>query len=234
MGDTGDVVQEPPRRWWTRPLTLLFWVHGLGALVSFLVFSYQYVREAGFWSWLLLGEVVPMVKATVWEVFVVIALVQPAPAVRASDAWWASHYADLFQAVDNSERGSLRASYRAGPTGDATVSVALHMTADGGVVQVVIPEGALSVSNGSGALGPVDSAVLVTMRDHDFDGIPDDYRHDDGASLGYDGRLAEKQFTELTSSPEHQGIMAVWHVAVSFCVNYFLDGVNTALPVNPG
>jgi len=56
---------------------LLGWFHGLGSGLAFLVFSYQYARQHGFVSWLLLGEIIPMLKAIVWEVFLVLALVAP-------------------------------------------------------------------------------------------------------------------------------------------------------------
>lgn len=52
----------------------LLGIHFIGAMISFMVFSYQYTREHGFVSWLLLGEIVPAMKSIVWEVFLVTAL----------------------------------------------------------------------------------------------------------------------------------------------------------------
>jgi len=56
--------------------TSLIGIHLIGVGISFAVFSYQYAREHGIMSWLIFGEVVPALKSVVWEVFLVIALIQ--------------------------------------------------------------------------------------------------------------------------------------------------------------
>lgn len=56
--------------------TSLIGIHLIGVGISFAVFSYQYAREHGFMSWLIFGEVVPALKSVVWEVFLVVALIQ--------------------------------------------------------------------------------------------------------------------------------------------------------------
>jgi len=63
----------------------LLGIHGAGTVASFIWFSYQYAREHGFLSWLLLGEVIPLLKACVWEVFVVLALVGSGSEFAADD-----------------------------------------------------------------------------------------------------------------------------------------------------
>lgn len=58
----------------------LIYLHFIGFGPSFLYFNYCYAREHGFWSWLFFGEVIPSLKALVWEYFVVVALVaSPSP-----------------------------------------------------------------------------------------------------------------------------------------------------------
>jgi hypothetical protein len=44
-------------------------VYGIGLGISGAVFNWQYAREQGFWRWLLLGEVVSTLKATIWPYY---------------------------------------------------------------------------------------------------------------------------------------------------------------------
>jgi len=59
---------------------LLMGVHVVGAFVSFFVFSYQFAREHGFFTWLFFGEIVPFLKSLVWEFYLIGSLILQSPA----------------------------------------------------------------------------------------------------------------------------------------------------------
>ena len=62
----------------------LLYLHGLGVGPAFLYYNYSYAREHGFVSWLFLGEIIPSLKALLWEYFLVAALFS-SPAQYAQD-----------------------------------------------------------------------------------------------------------------------------------------------------
>jgi hypothetical protein len=48
---------------------VLITLYGIGVAIAVPVFNWQYARENGFWRWLLLGEVVATLKATIWPYY---------------------------------------------------------------------------------------------------------------------------------------------------------------------
>lgn len=44
-------------------------LYGVGGMLSFVYFSWQFIKENDFITYLLLGEIVPICKAVVWPVF---------------------------------------------------------------------------------------------------------------------------------------------------------------------
>ena len=57
----------------------LLGVHIVGSFVAFFIFSYQFAREHGFFTWLFFGEIVPFFKSLVWEIFLIASLVSHTP-----------------------------------------------------------------------------------------------------------------------------------------------------------
>lgn len=49
-------------------------IYQVGCLLSFMIFSYQYAREHGFFAWLFFGEIVPALKSVAWPVFLLMGL----------------------------------------------------------------------------------------------------------------------------------------------------------------
>ena len=48
--------------------------HSIGAMLAFMYFSWQYAKENGFLAWLFFGEIVPVLKSLVWEIYLLIAI----------------------------------------------------------------------------------------------------------------------------------------------------------------
>jgi len=55
---------------------IIFITHTIGSIIAFFVYSYQYIRDYGFISWLFFGEILILLKASIWELFLVLALIQ--------------------------------------------------------------------------------------------------------------------------------------------------------------
>jgi hypothetical protein len=71
-------------------------VYLAGLAVSMLIFNYQYAREHGFMDWLVLGEVVPSLKSTIWPYYLVRGLVEPrSTPARLSDTREGLHTTDI-------------------------------------------------------------------------------------------------------------------------------------------
>lgn len=67
MGD----LQKKARNWMLSILWLIVMAYGWVAFLGFVpYFNWQYAKQHGFVNWLLLGEVVPTLKAIVWPYFV--------------------------------------------------------------------------------------------------------------------------------------------------------------------
>jgi len=44
-------------------------VYGIGSMIAFMYFSWQFAQQNGFLAWLLLGMLVPAIKAAVWPIW---------------------------------------------------------------------------------------------------------------------------------------------------------------------
>lgn len=230
------------RRMFSSLGSFLIGVHFIGAGISFLVFSYQYAREHGFVSWLVLGEVVPALKAIVWEVFLVLALIQGPVQNQVvtsitEDFWWMSEYPILVRVVNTADDSFLTASYRAGSEGKREVRLSLFTTSDGGLVlRTELPKESLfTIDPETGKQVPGTMPTVVTIRDHNLDGAPDDFYIQVGDSemeIGPSDKeeLTPDGFVKFRDSPDHQFILIKWSIGIAFCVNHFLHGVDSVFP----
>jgi hypothetical protein len=50
-------------------LSPLWYAYFVGAMIAFPYFNYKYAKENGFMNWLMLGEIVPSMKAMAWPAF---------------------------------------------------------------------------------------------------------------------------------------------------------------------
>ena len=230
------------RRMFSSLGSFLIGVHLIGAGISFLLFSYQYVIQHGFVSWLIFGEVVPALKALVWEAFLILALTQgPAqnvtPTSVTQDFWWLSEYPALVEAVNTAEHSSLTTSYRAGPEGEREVKLSLSTTSEGGLILATgLPrESSFTIDPDTGEQIPGTMPITLIIRDHDLNGWPDDWYAKSGdvemdRDLLYGEELTDDGFIKFRASPDHQFILMKWVIGIAFCVNHFLHGVDSALP----
>lgn len=52
-------------------LTVFLFIYSLGVCLSLVYFNLEYAREHGFVDWLLLGQVIPCLKSTIWPYYLV-------------------------------------------------------------------------------------------------------------------------------------------------------------------
>lgn len=212
--------------------------HLVGWFPAFFYFSYVYIGGNGFFSWLLFGEVKPALKAAVWEVFLILALIQTPTQEPASSAiqeiWWQAEYPALLRAVARAPDSSLATTFRSGPNGSGIVKVVFLKENEGGLsVTIELPKKAYVVADPTtGEKSPIDPLLLprITIRDHDLDGLPDDFKTEPGGMPLYKEELTEDGFIKFRNSSEHEAIFMQWSVGVGYGVNYFLHGVESALP----
>lgn len=217
---------------------MLIGIHGIGVAISFLFFSYQYAREHGFLRWLLLGEIIPILKSIVWEVFLVLALIQspshtstnPVLEQLIQNDWWISEYPALIEAVEQASDNTLSTSYMTGPNLTSKVEFFLSKKPDNGLVlKIILPkEAVFSVDHKTGEELPSETTPIIIIRDHDLDGLPDDFQME-GASI-YKERYTNDGFTIYRDAPEHQFILAQWVIVIGYSTNYFLHEVDSYRP----
>ncbi len=211
-------------------------VHYLGWFPAFFYFSYLYVQENGFLSWLLFGEVKPALKAVVWEVFLVLALIQTPthePAVSAiREIWWQAEYPVLLRAVARAPNSLLSTSYRTGPSGRGMLKVVFFKENEGGLfVTIELPKEAyVVVDPTTGEKNPIETSPRITIRDHDLDGLPDDFSLEPGGKPLYEEEFTKDGFVKFRNSSEHEAILMQWSVALGYGVNHFLHGIDSAMP----
>lgn len=215
----------------------LIGIHFIGAMISFMVFSYQYVREHGFISWLPFGEIIPALKSIVWEVFLVLALIQTStqhPAITSlkQDLWWQSEYPVLVKTVNKANNSSLSTTYKTGPEGSSQLNLfLLKKPSDGMVLKIDLPKDAIfSIDQKSGRKIASETASIITIRDHNLDGIPDDFNMEPSGEPVYNEELTEDGFIKFRNTPEHQSILVLWSVGIGFAINHFLHGIDSAMP----
>jgi hypothetical protein len=220
-------METLPKKAFTAAGLFLLVVHFIGSIVSFVVFSYQYIREHGFMWWLFWGEVVPLLKSSVWEVFLVLALLQGSPpspptapsleeaVSRIKSLWWKAEYPALVELVGRAPNSTLKVSYRTGPEGRAEVKLSLHKKPNGGLtLRSEYPKEALfSVDRETGRKTPAEANFVITFYDANLDGIPDQTLLEPGG-----GKL------------DDNFALIQWSTGIGFSINHFLHGIKSAMP----
>lgn len=216
--------------------TLLF-IHINGVWLSFIYFSYQYMRENGFISWLFFGEIKPALKSAVWEVFLALALLQGPAQSRIIDSltenlWWQAEYPALIEKITSSSQSSLETSYRSGPGGIGLVTLLLKMRANQGLeVTIRLPKEALvSIEPQTGERVASQTPPQIIVRDHNLDGIPDDFKIEPAGEPVYKEEMTEDGFIKYRNSVEHKPVLAQWSISIGFCINHFLHGIDSSMP----
>jgi hypothetical protein len=216
---------------------VLIGIHLIGVIISFAIFSYQYAREHGFLSWLLFGEIIPALKSILWEVFLIIALI-PSPTQSSAitsltqDLWWKSEYPALVKIVSSADNSSVSTSYSTGPDGRSQVKLLLLKKASEGLVlKIEVPKEAIfSIDPKTGKKIPSETAPVITIRDHNLDGMPDDFNMEPSGELVYKEELTKDGFIKFRNTREHQSILMQWSVGIGFSINHFLHGIDSVMP----
>ncbi len=148
------------------------------------------------------------------------------------DLWWQSEYPILVKTVSSADNLSLLTSYRTGPGGRSQVKLLLlKEPSDGLVLKIELPDEAIfSIDQKTGKKIPSGTAPIITIRDHNLDGIPDDFNMEPAGEPVYKEELTADGFIKFRNTPEHQSILMQWSVGIGFSINHFLHGIDSAMP----
>jgi hypothetical protein len=146
--------------------------------------------------------------------------------------WWQSEYKDLIKAINIAKNASLSTSYRTGPGGKSQVKLSLLKKPAGSLIlKVELPKEAIpSIDPKTGEMIPSKVNPILTIRDHNLDGIPDDFNKEPSGKPLYEEEFTKDGFTKFRNSPDHQVILILWSVGIGYSINYFLHGVDSAKP----
>ena len=157
--------------------------------------------------------------------------VSEAPSVaHFQELWWLAEYPELIKAINASPSKQLSTSYRTGPAGLSVVHLTLSQKGNGIILDIKLPKQALVSHDGkSGRVTPASRSPQIIIRDHDKDGMPDDFlmspgNPSEGVSLTQDG------FIRFQNIKEYEGIFIQWMVGLGYSVNHFLHGIDSAYP----
>jgi hypothetical protein len=150
----------------------------------------------------------------------------------AQNLWWQSEYAALVKVVSSAKNSSLSTSYRTGPGGRGRVKLLLRKeTRDGLILKVELPNEAISsIDPKTGQKIPSKTVHVITIRDHNLDGIPDDFKMEPTGEPLFEEKLTKDGFIKFRNAPEHQVILIQWSVGIGFSINNFLRGNDSATP----
>ncbi len=146
--------------------------------------------------------------------------------------WWITEYPALIQAVETANNQTLTTTYRTGPRGEAEVKLTLIRRPSNGIILKLNlpPQAMLSVDPKTGEKTSSSTLPVITIRDHNGDGIPDDFNMEPRGEPLYQETVTEDGFIRFRSGPDHQSIWLQWSIAIGFSVNHFLHGLDSALP----
>ena len=145
--------------------------------------------------------------------------------------WWISDYPKLLKKVENAPDNNLKTSYITGPDGLARVKLSLLKKEGAGLVLQVRPpkKSLVTFDKKTGEKIPVKTNPIITIRDHNLDGMPDDFKMEPGyppenAVLTKDGFMIFKY------NDEDRVMLMQWTISIGYCINHFLYNVNSVFP----
>lgn len=145
--------------------------------------------------------------------------------------WWTVEYPTLIQAVSMAKNRMLSTSYRTGPGGRSQVKLSLLIDPnDALVLKIKLPKEAItSIDPKSGEKTPTEIIPLITIRDQNMDGLPDDFKVEPSGAPLYKEEFTKDGFTKFRDHPDHQSILVMWSTGIGFSVNHFLHGIDSAM-----
>ncbi len=223
---------------------LLLYVYVIGAILSGVYFNWQFAKENGFLKWILLGELIPTLKASIWPYYLVnhyliaesnVSEVQDDNnfGSRSLDSstlettWWKAEYEALGSAVD-SANGKLVCSFRTGPAGADSIVISLLRGSEKSLILILqLPSGAIKTANPN---DPTEVEYTITMRDHNFDGKPDDVLVSPEVEFVFKESITTDGFVKLRDSKDHESFFSEWSIGVAFATNHFLHQNDSVSP----
>jgi len=146
--------------------------------------------------------------------------------------WWMSEYPDLIKVVSAADNASLATSFRTGPGGKSQVNLSIYKKPKGGLILKLkaAKEAVFTVDPKTREKIPSKVAPVLTIRDHNLDGIPDDFNMELPGKPLYKEEFTKDGFIKFRNSPDHEVILLQWMVGIGFSVNHFLHKIDSALP----
>lgn len=150
----------------------------------------------------------------------------------ANSIWWLSEYPLLIKAVEKANKSTLTTTYRTGPNLSATGKYELYKKPNAGIIfKSILPKEAIvSVDPKTGDTKQSEKNPAIIIRDHNLDGIPDDFKMEPKGTPLYKEVLTKDGFIKYRNSPEHQVILMQWVIAIGYSINHFLHGIDSPMP----
>ena len=147
--------------------------------------------------------------------------------------WWTPQYSQLTAKIRESKDSTSLTSYRTGPQGRQELQLKFHCKPKRGMtLELTLPgEASVTLDPKSGKTRRQSKPKVITIRDNDEDGIPDDFREEGAGDPHYKEEMTKEGFIRYRPGAQHQSISKLWEVGVGFGVNKFLHGVDSALPL---
>jgi hypothetical protein len=140
--------------------------------------------------------------------------------------WWLAEYPALIEAVEKAGNSQLSTSYTVLADGTSKVELLLSKTADKGfILTMKLPKGVqFSIDPNTGEKVQSDVAPTIIIRDHNLDGLPDDFQIKPSGQPLYKEKVTNDGFIIYRDDPEHHVILAQWAIGIEYSMNYFLHG----------
>lgn len=140
--------------------------------------------------------------------------------------WWLDEYPILIQAVEKAENNQLSTSYTVLADGTSKVELLLSKTPDTGfILTMKLPKGVQSSINPStGEKLQNDVSPTIIIRDHNLDGLPDDFQIEPSGQPLYKEKITDDGFIIYRDDPNHKAILTQWAIGIGYSINYFLHG----------
>lgn len=170
------------------------------------------------------------VKTTVTIIFFVFIIT--CDISHAISIWWHSEYPSLITKVETTKNHMLTTTYKTGPNLSAEGKYEISKIPKKGIVfKSLLPKEALvSVDPKTGNTKAGANRPQVIIRDHDLDGIPDDFTMEPKGTPLYNEKLTKDGFIRYRNSPDHQVILMQWVIGIGYSINHFLHGVDSPMP----
>ncbi len=149
----------------------------------------------------------------------------------AQDLWWISEYPTLIKKVNDAPNRTLTTSCRTGPEGQRKVTISISRKKGKGLVlETKLPkESVFTIYETTGRHIPSKTNPVVTIRDLNLDGMPEDFTMKPGLPPD-DAIFSQDGFVTIKNTDEYRAIMIKWLIGIGFSVNHFLHGVDSAFP----